>query len=383
MGLKIDKALILTILFMLGLGLVQVYSSSFIFATETFGDGQYFFRRQLIFVVLSIAVLIGCLFTPWMFFEKIGWLLWLTCLGLLALTLVPELGVKAGGATRWLPLFSGFRFEPGEMFKYTTPFIVALFLEKNFLKNIHLLNDDEQRDWNLLLLLLLLITASAILLKQPDFGTFAIVMLIAYISLFVFGLKWRYVLLSLLSALPIFYFYVYKIPYRWARVKAFLNPWQDPEQNGFQVLQSMLSFYAGGVWGVGLGQGQGQLFFLPAAHTDFTLAVWGEEMGFIGVVFILLLYGFLIFRGFQIFSQTQRLTAKIVAWGVSTCLAISVFINIGVTVGMLPPKGLTLPFLSYGGSSLVATCFGLGLLLCIDRFNRKHRALWRSQQGLL
>ena len=156
----------------------------------------------------------------------------------------------------------------------------------------------------------------------------------------------------------------------------FLNPWEDPEQKGFQVLQSMLSFYSGGFSGVGLGQGQGQLFFLPAAHTDFTLAVLGEELGFIGVLFVLVLYGFIIFRGLQIFSQTKRVTAKIVAWGISICLAISIFINVGVSVGLLPAKGLTLPFLSYGGSSLVATCFGVGILLCIDRFNRKHYRQW-------
>jgi cell division protein FtsW len=157
-----------------------------------------------------------------------------------------------------------------------------------------------------------------------------------------------------------------RVPYRRARILAFLNPWEDPEQKGFQAIQSMLSFHSGGFWGVGLGQGQGKLFFLPEAHTDFTLAVLGEEMGFVGFCSILLLYGFIVWRGFQVAFKTEDLFRRSVALGFSLIFAMNVFINSGVVMGLLPTKGLTLPFLSYGGSSLVTLCFMLGLLLNLE-----------------
>jgi cell division protein FtsW len=166
---------------------------------------------------------------------------------------------------------------------------------------------------------------------------------------------------------PAFYLLVMRVPYRRARVLAFMDPWADPEQKGFQVIQSMLSFHSGGVTGAGLGQGQGKLFFLPEAHTDFTLAVMGEEIGFIGVVLVLALYGYVVMRGFQIAIRCENPFRKALALGISMTFALSIFINCGVVMGLLPTKGLTLPFLSYGGSSLMTLCLMFGLLLNIEK----------------
>jgi cell division protein FtsW len=206
-----------------------------------------------------------------------------------------------------------------------------------------------------------------ILLHQPDFGTFTIYSLVLFALLFMNGLRWRYIVSVVLMALPTFYFLVMNKPYRRARLMAYLDPWSDPAKSGFQVIQSMLSFSSGGVTGEGLGQGQGKLFFLPEAHTDFTLAVLGEEMGFVGFLIIMFLYAFIILRGFQIGAWVEDKFAKNIALGLAVLFALQVFTNIGVVLGLLPTKGLTLPFLSYGGSSLVVLGMLFGILINVDK----------------
>ncbi|MGZ3797280.1 MAG: FtsW/RodA/SpoVE family cell cycle protein, partial [Pseudobdellovibrionaceae bacterium] len=184
--------------------------------------------------------------------------------------------------------------------------------------------------------------------------------------LFAFGLRWRYIIAFASAILPAVYFLIMAVPYRRARVLAFLDPWSNPASTGFQVIQSMLSFHSGGLTGAGIGQGQGKLFFLPEAHTDFTLAVFGEEMGFVGFLVILSLYGFVVMRGIQIAVKVEETFKKSMVLGFTLSFALSVFINAGVVMGLLPTKGLTLPFLSYGGSSLVVLCFTFGLILNVE-----------------
>ncbi len=354
----LSSPLLLAILTLLGGGLVQVYSSSYIFATESFGNGLYFFNRQLIFSLLAFGTLLGASQIPIRWIEKWGWLLWVGAgLGVLA-TFVPGLGVRAGGATRWLQLPFGLRFEPSEILKFSFSILFATLLvrQENWL--------GKFKWWGLALLIFLPL---ALLLKQPDFGSFAIIICVGVGLLFAFGLKWRYILASLAMIIPAFYVLVMRVPYRRDRVLAFLDPWADPEQKGFQVIQSMLSFHSGGLTGVGLGQGQGKLFFLPEAHTDFTLAVLGEEMGFVGFLCVLALYGYLVLRGFQIAARCNNPFRKALALGIAMTFALSVFINSGVVMGLLPTKGLTLPFLSYGGSSLVTLCLMFGLLLNLEK----------------
>jgi cell division protein FtsW len=352
-----NSGLCLCILTLLGVGLVQVYSSSYIFATESLGDGLYFFKKQFLFALISVIVLILTLKIPFDWVEKWGWVLWgIAGLGVAA-TYVPGLGVRVGGALRWIQLPFGVRFEPAELLKISFPLLFASLISKQDS------SINKLPHWGLLLLITIPL---ALLLKQPDFGSFAIIVVVALSLLFAFGMRWRYVVSSLLVILPAFYILVMRVPYRRARILAFLNPWEDPEQKGFQAIQSMLSFHSGGFWGVGLGQGQGKLFFLPEAHTDFTLAVLGEEMGFVGFCSILLLYGFIVWRGFQVAFKTEDLFRRSVALGFSLIFAMNVFINSGVVMGLLPTKGLTLPFLSYGGSSLVTLCFMLGLLLNLE-----------------
>ncbi|MCB0412631.1 MAG: FtsW/RodA/SpoVE family cell cycle protein, partial [Bdellovibrionales bacterium] len=164
---------------------------------------------------------------------------------------------------------------------------------------------------------------------------------------------------------------VVQVPYRYQRIQAFLDPWSDPSHKGFQVIQSMLSFHSGGLTGVGLGQGQGKLFFLPEAHTDFTLAVLGEEMGFLGFLLVVSLFGFIVFRSLQIALQNEDFERRAIALGLCLVFSFQIFINMGVSMGLLPPKGLTLPFLSYGGSSLICSCLAMGWILNLDRQLRR------------
>ncbi|MGZ3768981.1 MAG: putative lipid II flippase FtsW [Bdellovibrio sp.] len=353
----LSSSLFLAIITLLGIGLVQVYSSSFIFAIESYGDGLFFFKRQLIFALAAFAVLVGTIHIPFRFIEKYGWALWLVATVGVAATYIPGLGVRVGGALRWIQLPFGVRFEPGELLKiaFSILFAALLVRKENFLGKVK---------WHWLLLFMVL--PLGLLLKQPDFGTFAIILVVAVTMLFAFGLQWKYIAAAFAMIVPAFYFLVMTVPYRKARVLAFLDPWSDPAQKGFQVIQSMLSFHSGGLTGVGLGQGQGKLFFLPEAHTDFTLAVLGEEMGFIGFVAILALYGFVVFRGIQIAVKAEDTFKRGLALGLSVTFALSVFINAGVVMGLLPTKGLTFPFLSYGGSSLISLCFMFGLILNIE-----------------
>lgn len=358
MDLRLDRGILLAMFFLLGLGLVQVYSSSYIFATEVYQDGLFFFRKQLIFAVAAVFLLflIACL--PWRHNEKIGWAAFFVSVIGIGLTFAPHIGVKVGGSHRWVLMPLGFRFEPAELLRVSFPMALAALMAD--------FGDGKlTKGW--WFRAIALVSPLAALLLQPDFGSFAICIALFFLLLFAFGWSWAYVASAVLVAIPAFLGLMLAAPYRMARFRAFLNPWADPGEKGFQVIQSLLSFYSGGLTGVGLGLGQGKLFFLPEAHTDFTLAVLGEEMGFIGFALILLLYGFLAFRGFQISLDSQKPKARAAALGLSLSLGFSVLVNVGMTLGLLPTKGLTLPLLSYGGSSLFCTALALGWLLSLER----------------
>ncbi|MGE3973013.1 MAG: putative lipid II flippase FtsW [Bdellovibrionales bacterium] len=359
---SLDSSLLLIIAALLGVGLVQVYSASYIYAFESLDDGLYFFRKQFLFTILAIAVIMTTAKAPWHWVEKYGKFLWfIGVLGVIG-TFIPGIGVKAGGAIRWIHL-GIFNFEPSELLKVSLPLLLASFL-------CHEPARDETSGTRRLRLLvqgLMIFLPFLLLLKQPDFGSVVICTVVLFSILFCYGMSLLQVAMCFTVAFPTFYFLVVNVPYRYARLKVFLDPWADPEKGGFQLIQSMMGFYSGGLTGVGLGQGLGKLFFLPEAHTDFTLSVLGEEIGFIGVLFVLGLYALLIIKGFQTASRASSRYARIAALGIIVAFVCQVQINAGVAMGLFPTKGLTLPFLSYGGSSLLMTAFSFGLLLNIRR----------------
>lgn len=350
---------------LLGLGVVQVYTSSYIFAIESRGDGLYFVKRQFLFAGIAFTLMGAIAFTPWRWIERLGWLLWpMAGLGV-AMTLIPGLGVRAGGAARWVNLPGANVFEPAELVKVALPLFLATLISRRGVWLQHLKPLPRQ-----FIMFTLLAAPLALVLKQPDFGTFAISSATIFSVLFVFGLPWVWIASSAAIAAPAFFVLVMQVPYRRARVMTFLDPWSVSDSKGFQVIQSMLSLRTGGLTGKGLGEGQGKLFFLPEAHTDFTLAVLGEEMGFIGIVLLLSLYGYCLLRAFRLASRSEDTFRRALATGLAAVFGLSVFVNVGVAMGLLPTKGLTLPFLSYGGSSAVMSGVLFGLLLALERQER-------------
>lgn len=357
-----EKNILLVLFALITFGLIQVYSSSYIFAIEKFDDGLLFFKKQLFFSVTGFAMIVAVMKIPYEWIRKWGWVLWALAFFGIILTFIPGLGVKVNGAQRWFHLPFGLRFEPCELLKISLPLLLAKFATQY---------SNEWGKWTTPIRAAIVLIPMATLLLQPDFGSFMLTFMVLATLLFAFGLPWKYIFATTVVALPTFYFLVMNVPYRKARVLAFLDPWQNPDTSGFQLIQSLLSFHAGGLTGVGLGDGQGKLFFLPEAHTDFTLAVFGEEMGYIGFVILLLAYGYLVFRGFQLAFSIKQREKQIMALGLTLTFAYSVFVNVGVTLGLLPTKGLTLPFLSSGGSSLWINCLLFGILLNLFRNRTK------------
>lgn len=354
----LDQSILLLFLTLAGIGLVQVYSSSFIFATESRGDGLFFFKKQLLVIAISFFFLISTAYFPFKWIQKLTPFFWMINVFLILMTLIPGIGVKAGGATRWLSMPMGFRLQPSELLRVTLPLFFAYILT---------MDREKLGQWKWPTLVSLFGIPLLLLLRQPDFGSFAILILVLVTMLVAFGLPWKYILASGGGMLVGFFMLIWSVPYRRARLLSYLDPWSEGANSGFQLIQSLLGFRSGGLTGVGLGQGQAKLLFLPEAHTDFTLAVLGEEIGFIGVFLVLSLFGFLIHRGFQISLRASTEFERATVLGLILSFTFSVFVNVGVALGLLPTKGLALPFLSYGGSSIIVLGILFGLILNIRR----------------
>ncbi len=359
---KLSQKILLLVVFLSGLGLVQVYSSSYIFATETFENGLLFFKKQCIFTVFGFIGLFIVSRLSWSKNRIIGISLWFLALLTLVLTLVPDFSVSVGGSNRWLSVPFGLRFQPSEWFKLTCPFALIYFMVLKDKWPLHPHFYWLTAGFSIVLPVL-------VLMSQPDFGAVVILFCWLFSVAFILGLKWRYVFLFAGVSFFAFLGLILSKDYRVARMEAFLDPWQDPLGIGFQIIQSLLSFHSGGLLGQGLGQGQSKLFFLPEAHTDFTLAVLGEELGFIGFVVVLLLYVYLIYCGTKVVTRTVDLSKKLVVFSILFMFMISTFVHFGVNLGLIPPTGVVLPFLSYGGNAIVTTLLGFGWMIQIENEN--------------
>ena len=358
-----SRNILLCIFFLAGLGLVQVYSSSYIFATENYGNGLYFFNRQLIFTILGFIAFFIVANIPWKYNRYIGIGIWVFAVAALTLTLVPQIGVSVGGAKRWIVLPFGFRFQPSELLKISTPFILAYFA-------------IVKEQWPLHKVLFWMLPTFAfgfpfmILVLQPDFGTIVLITALCCATIFILGLKWRYIFLILSGVGALFFYLITSQSYRFARLEGFLNPWADPSGKGFQTIQSLLGIHSGSLFGTGIGKGQSKLFFLPEAHTDFTLAVFGEETGFVGLFILFSVYGFLVYTGFQVVLKIHDYYQKTLGFGLVFIFSLSVLIHSAVNLGLVPTKGLAMPFLSYGGSSLVCSFLLFAWLISLEKNNR-------------
>ena len=357
-ALRYDPLLLGAVLLLTVLGVVMVYSASAVYAGARLGDGLWFFKRQLAGAALGVAAMVLALRVGYRRLEKLAGPLLLLSLLLLVLVHVPGLGRAAGGARRWLAM-GPLQFQPSEVAKLA----LVLWVSRSLARRQDRIGDFSA---GLLPHLLVVGLVSALLLAEPDFGTTAVLVCLTFALLFIAGTPLLHLACTAAVGAPIAVFLVWHSPYRLRRVLAFLDPWADPRGHGYQAVESLLAFGAGGSSGVGLGGSHQKLFFLPAAHTDFILSIVGEELGFVGVCCVLLLFAVVIWRGLKAAHNAAEPFGCYVALGVTLLLALEALVNAGMALSLLPTKGMALPFLSYGMSSVVASLIGAGILLSVS-----------------
>ena len=354
-----DPVILISVLLLIGIGLIAVFSASSILAEERYGDHYYYLKRQAVFCLLGLLLMISTKNVNYLFYKKLVYLFLGLSLLLLILLFVPGYGVKVAGAQRWFR-FGIISIQPSEAVKLSLAIFVAYSMSKKVEKMGTFFH-------GLFPHLFVASIFMIMILLQPDLGTAIIIGMWMLILLFVGGvhLGQLIVLLGLLT--PVIFYLISQTAYRLQRWWAFLNPWDDPQGYGFQIIHSFLAFGSGGFSGVGLGNSKQKLFYLPEPHTDFILSIIAEEVGFIGVSILLILFALVIVRGMKIALDAPELFGTYLALGISCMLAVQVVVNMGVVMALLPTKGLTLPFISYGGSSLVVNLIGMGILLNISK----------------
>jgi len=371
-----DATLAWSALLLLAIGLVMVYSAS-IAAAEASGHtgyrAWYFLLRHGLFLVVGLAAAAIAFQVPMSAWQRLA--PWLFALGalLLVLVLVPGIGKSVNGSRRWLSLFV-INLQPSEFMKLA----VVLYSASYAVRKAASLHGKQPLRQTLvrgfLPLFAVMVVVGGLLLLEPDFGALVVIVAIAFGILFIGGLDWRlFFVLALLLPAALSALLVAE-PYRIQRLVAFLDPWSDPFGKGYQLSHSLIAFGRGEWFGVGLGSSVEKLLYLPEAHTDFLLAVIAEELGFAGVLAVIALFVWLIFRTYAIGRQAAGLSrpfAALTAQGVGIWIGAQAFINIGVNMGVLPTKGLTLPLLSFGGSGIVANCIALAIVMRVDYENRR------------
>lgn len=353
-----DVRLLFPVLFLVGVGIVMVYSASSALAMKKYGTDYFFLKKQALFALLGIFVLVSCRHFPYRWYRCLAYPLLLTAVVCLVAVQITGLGHTAGGATRWLRI-GWFTFQPSELARFALIIYLAYSMDK---KKEHL----ESFSIGFVPHVMVLALLTALIFIQPDFGSVIILWSIAWIMLFVGGVRIRHLLTALIPILPVAYYMMTGAEYRIRRFMSFLNPWEYPNDAGYQVIHSLMAFGTGGIWGQGLGKGFQKLFYLPEPHTDFIFSVIGEELGLLGVWFILGLYVLLMVRGMRIARDATDSFGSLLAMGLTTAIIFQVCVNMGVSLGLLPTKGLTLPFLSYGGTSLLINMASIGILMNIS-----------------
>jgi len=356
--LRYDPVLLAAVLILLMLGVVMVYSASAVYADVRLGDGLFFFKRQLAGAALGVCALLFALHLGHARFGKLSALLLLFVIVLLVALHVPGLGHAAGGARRWMKI-GPLQFQPSELAKIA----FVLWLSRSLARRHDRLSTFSE---GMLPHLAVLAVFAVLLLAEPDFGTAAVLFAVAFALLFVAGAPLRHLALCAAFAAPVGAFLVWHSRYRLDRVLAFLDPWADPRGRGYQAVESLLAFGAGGTFGVGLGASSQKLFFLPAAHNDFILSIVGEELGFAGVAAVLALFAVLVWRGLRAAHAAADAESCYVALGLTFLVATEVLVNAGMALSLLPTKGMALPFLSYGISSAVSSSLAAGIILSVS-----------------
>ena len=355
---SVDRVLFIVTLLLVFVGMVMVFSASAVMAKEKYHSGYFFLLRQMGWAIAGfIAMMIGMridykrLKHPAVVFSMLG----LTTVMLISVFFLD----RAHNTHRWIH-FAGFSFQPSELAKPVLILFLAFFLENR---------TRSMDDWRNTLIPAVIPTAVfvGLIVFQPDLGTAIACAAITGCILFVAGLRFRYLGYALLASLLPLYFLIFHVTYRRDRILAFLNPYSDPQGRGFHIIQSLIAVSTGGLTGVGLMEGKEKLFYLPEPHTDFIFSVLGEELGLVGCLLVVLLFATLLWRGIRTALHTQDMFGRFLAVGITSMVVVQAFINISVVLGLMPTKGIPLPLISYGGSSLFITLACVGVLLNVTK----------------
>jgi cell division protein FtsW len=347
---------------LLAVGLIMVYSASAVWADYKFNDSFFFAKRQMLFAgvgIIAMFFIMNIDYWTWRTWAKV---IVIVCFVLLILVLIPGIGNVRNGSRSWIGV-GAFSVQPSEFMKIAMIAFLAKFLSENQ-KAITTLKGG------LFPSLGLVFVAFGLIMLQPDLGTGTVMVGTSVVMIFIAGARISHFVGLGLIGIAGFVGLIISAPYRMKRITSFLDPWQDPQDSGFQMIQSLYAIGPGGLFGLGLGQSRQKFFYLPEPQTDFIFAILAEELGFIGGSFILLLFSLLLWRGIRIALGAPDLFGTFLATGIIAMIAIQVMINIGVVTGLMPVTGITLPFLSYGGSSLTLMLMAVGVLLNISRHSR-------------
>ena len=358
---NIRISLLMIVLTLIAIGIVMIYSSTAIYAWEKFKDSGYFLKRHLVFLFLGAFFAALVMSIDYRNLSKYAKTLVLCSMFMLILLHIPGVSREISGAKRWFRIF-GFSFQPSEFANLAVIIYAASFLSRKGVKRMEYFNVG------FLPVLVVLGMVGLLVLIQPDLGTVVALSVVVFIMLFVAGAKMRHLLYIGLVAILFLYLLIFSVPYRRARITAFLNPWADPLSSGFQLIQSQVALGSGGLFGRGLGKGLQKLFYLPAGHTDFIFSILAEELGFFATLAVVFLFVLFFVYGCKIVKGAQESFGAFLGLGIISLITFKAVVNIGVSTGIFPTKGLPLPFISYGGSSLVFDMIGVGLLLNVARF---------------
>jgi cell division protein FtsW len=356
--LKSDPVLFMATLLLVCAGVVMVYSASAIVAFERYQQANLFLTKQALWAVLGVAMLAITMRVDYRTYRNEAFI-W-GGLGLVGLLLVGVLfSPPVNGTSRWFGL-GGLGIQPSELAKVACVLFTALILERR-------LHRIDELSYSMLPIGIVIGAMVGLILLQPDFGTAISLVLIVGVMVFAAGLHYKYFVGTALAVLPLLYVVLVSAPYRRRRLMAFWDPWADPLGDGFQIIQSLIAVGTGGVFGRGLMEGVQKLFYLPEPHTDFIFAVIGEELGLVGATGVLICFCLIAWRGLRIALRAEDTFGSFVALGITTMIAVQAFVNMSVVLGLMPTKGLPLPLVSAGGSSLLSSLIGVGVLLNISQ----------------
>jgi cell division protein FtsW len=355
----VDRVLVGAVLALSAFGAVMVFSSGAVFAAKKYGDAAYFLKRELVYAVLGLAAMSVGARLDYAIYRRFAYPLLGVSIACLAAVL--KIGSRAGGAIRWFRL-GPLSFQPSELAKLALCVYLAYLLARKA---------EKVKVFSVGFLPPLLVTGvmMGLLLKQPDLGTAVIFGVVALGLLFIAGTRTSYLIVALLVAAPAGWKFIVSTPFRMRRMLAFLDPWAFRRDVGYQITESLISVGSGGVTGLGLGDGRQKLFFLPEAHTDFILSIIGEELGLVGILAVIAGFSVLVWRGLRAATRARDAFGTYLAFGITTMFGLQALVNIGVVLGSLPTKGLPLPFISYGGTSLVMSLFMAGVLANVSARN--------------